>query len=203
MLFRSVGLMVLAVPIVEVIFERGAFTPRDTLATAAALRFYAVGLIAYSVVRIASPTFYALGRNRLPVIVSMYAVVVNAVLNIVLVRMMGYSGLALGTSIAAIFNAVTLLVFLRRHLHGLNERRIFGSLVRIALASAAMGAAAAGTDIWLDSALPGTSLSLQIVRLGLSIGVALCVLAAAAWLLRIREFNDAMAVIVRRLRRTR
>jgi putative peptidoglycan lipid II flippase len=197
----TVGLMVLAVPIVEVIFERGAFTAEDTFATAAALRFYAIGLIAYSVVRIASPTFYALGKNRLPVIVSIYAVIVNAGLNIILVRVMGYTGLALGTSIAAIFNATTLLVLLHRNLHGLNERRIFISLVRIALASAAMGAAAAGTAVWLESALPGGALTLQIVRLGLSIGIALLVLAAAAWLLRIREFHDASAAIMRRIRR--
>jgi putative peptidoglycan lipid II flippase len=199
----TVGLMVLAVPIIRVIFEHGAFTAMDTVATAAALRYYAIGLIAYSVVRIASPIFYALGKNRVPVIVSMYTVVVNATLNIVFVRVMGYAGLALGTSLAAIFNASVLLVLLHRNLHGLNERRIVGSLVRIALASAAMGAAAAGADAWLGTALPGENVAAQIVRVTLSIGVALAVLAAAAWLLRIREFKDATAVIVRRFRRTR
>ena len=63
----TIGLMVLATPIVRVIFERNAFTPADTAATAAALQFYALGLLGYSVVRIASPTFYALGQNRTPV----------------------------------------------------------------------------------------------------------------------------------------
>src|SRR5688572_22033008 len=67
----TVGLVALAVPIVRVIFERGAFTAADTAATAAALQFYAIGLLGYSVVRIVSPTFYALGRNRTPVLVSM------------------------------------------------------------------------------------------------------------------------------------
>ncbi len=66
----TVGLMVLARPIVAVIFERGRFTPADTINTAAALQFYAIGLIGYSIVRIISPTFYALGRSRVPVIVS-------------------------------------------------------------------------------------------------------------------------------------
>ena len=46
---------------------RGAFTPGDTAATAAALEFYAIGLVGYSVVRIASPTFYALNESRTPV----------------------------------------------------------------------------------------------------------------------------------------
>ena len=198
----TVGLMVLAVPIVRVIFERGAFTGADTLATSVAVRFYAVGLIAYSVVRIASPAFYALGKSRVPVIVSMYTVVVNATLNILLVRTMGYAGLALGTSLAAIFNAAVLLVLLHRNLRGLDERRMLGSLIRIAAASAAMGVAAAATDAWLGSALPGDGTTAQIARVAISIAVALAVLAASAWLLRIREFHEAMVVVMRRMRRT-
>jgi putative peptidoglycan lipid II flippase len=198
----TVGLMVLAAPIVRVIFEHGEFTAMDTAATAAALRYYAIGLVAYSVVRIASPTFYALGKNRVPVIVSMFTVVVNATLNIVLVRAIGYVGLALGTSIAAIFNACTLLVLLRHSLGGLEERRIVGSLVRIALASAAMGAATLAVDSWLATGLPGDSIPLQVARVAISITAALGVLAVAAWILQIREFNDAMAVVMRRLRRT-
>jgi putative peptidoglycan lipid II flippase len=62
----TVGLIVLAVPIIQLLFERRAFTPTDTANTAAALQFYALGLLGYSVVRIASPTFYALGYNRTP-----------------------------------------------------------------------------------------------------------------------------------------
>ena len=198
----TIGLMVLATPIVRVIFEHGKFTATHTAATAAALRYYAIGLIAYSIVRIASPTFYALGKNRVPVIVSMFTVVVNAVLNIVLVRTMGYTGLALGTSIAAIFNACTLLVLLRRNLGGLDERRVLASLARITVASAAMGAAAAAADAWLESALNGDHLGAQVMHVSISIAVALIVLAAAAWLLRIREFRDAVNVVMRKLRRT-
>ena len=104
----------LAEPIVRVIFERGAFTPRDTLATAAALQFYAVGLLGYSVVRIVSPIFYALGRNRTPVIVSIdRGARQRGAQRRAGARRSGYRGLALGTSIAALFNAATLLVVLR------------------------------------------------------------------------------------------
>jgi putative peptidoglycan lipid II flippase len=198
----TVGLMVLAIPIVRVIFEHGLFTATDTLATAVALQYYAVGLVGYSVVRIASPTFYALGKNRTPVIVSMVTVVVNAMLNITLVRVMGYAGLALGTSIAAIFNAAVLLVLLHRNLHGLNAGRIVSSLVRIVLASAAMGIAAVAMGAWLETLLPGNAIVIQAFRVALTIAVALTVLAASAWLLRIREFNEATGVVMRRLRRT-
>ena len=198
----TVGLMLLSVPIVRVIFEHGRFTAADTAATAAALRYYAIGLVAYSIVRIASPAFYALGRNRVPVIVSLFTVVVNATLNILLVRAMGYVGLALGTSIAAIFNACALLVLLRRYLGGLDERRMIASLARIAAASIAMGAATLAADAWLAASLPGGDLPRQMLRLALSIAAALVVLAAAAWALRIREFHEAAAAVTRRLRRT-
>jgi putative peptidoglycan lipid II flippase len=198
----TVGLIVLAVPIVGVLFEHGRFTSADTLATAAALQFYALGLVGYSVVRIASPTFYALGRNRIPVIVSIVTVLVNAGLNIALVRVLGYRGLALGTSIAALFNAVTLLYLLRTHLDGLNGGRLLASMARIIVASAAMGAAAAASYSAMTSWLPGDAIAVQIVRLATSIGIAVAVLAGAAWLLRIREFNEGVALVARRLRRT-
>ena len=198
----TVGLIVLAVPIVRMLFEHGRFTPVDTLATAAALQFYSIGLVGYSVVRISSPMFYALGKNRIPVIVSVVTVLVNAALNYWLVHVMGYRGLALGTSIAALFNAATLLFLLRSNLHGLNGGQLFTSVARIAVASVAMGAAAFASLRALEVWLPGDAELMQIVRLTVTIGFALVVLAGGAWLLRIREFTQGVALVTRRLRRS-
>lgn len=197
----SVGLIVLAHPIVRVILERGRFTAADTAATAAALQYYALGLLAYSVVRIVSPIFYALGRSRTPVMVSVITVLVNAGLNVVLVRVLGFRGLALGTSIAALFNAATLLIVLRNHLHGIHDGRILGAFARITAAAGAMGLVAALLNQMLETRWPGGSLVLQIVRLSITIGASLAVLGVASWLLRIREFNAGMALVARRLGR--
>jgi putative peptidoglycan lipid II flippase len=199
----TVGLIVLATPIVRVIFERSAFTSADTAATAAALQFYALGLVGYSIVRIASPVFYALGQNRTPVMISVATVLVNAALNVALVRVMGYRGLALGTSIAALFNAALLMFFLRRRLQGIEGGRVAGSLARIIVAALVMGVAAAGTDGMAGTWLPGDGLMVQIARLAVTIGVALAVLAAAAYALRIREFHHGVALVARRFRMTR
>ena len=76
------GLVVLAEPIVRVLFERGSFTAADTVGTAAAVQLYALGLVGYSVVKIVSPTFYAIGRSRTPVAVGVAAVLLNAVLSV-------------------------------------------------------------------------------------------------------------------------
>jgi putative peptidoglycan lipid II flippase len=196
----TIGLMALATPIVRVIFERAAFTPADTAATAAAVQFYALGLIGYSIVRIASPVFYALGQNRTPVMVSVATVLANAALNVALVRVMGYQGLALGTSIAALFNATLLLFFLRRRLRGIEGGRVAGSLARILAASAAMGATAIGVETAVTAWLPGSGVVVQIVRLSAAIGAAVGVLAAAAYALRIREFHEGLALLLRRFR---
>jgi len=194
----TVGLIALSHPIVRVIFERRAFLPSDTFATAAALQYYAVGLLGYSIVRIAAPTFYALGDSRTPVQISVAAVLVNAVLNVVLARLFGYRGLALGTSIAALFNAVSLLWLLRRRLGGLDDRRILTSFSRIAMASLAMGAAALLIEWLLSQWIGGDAFLSQAFRLALTIVFALLVLAAAAHLLRIREFREAIALALKR-----
>lgn len=197
----TIGLMVLARPIVAVIFEHGEFTPSDTIATARALQFYAIGLLGYSVVRIISPTFYALGRSRVPVIVSAMSVILNVTLNVTLVRYMGYSGLALGTSLTAITNAMVQVVLLRRELKGLEGARIAKSLARVIVASAAMGLATYGAYAVSLGVLPGDALLMQALRLLLTIGFAMAVLAGAAQLLRIAEYGEARDLVLGKLRR--
>jgi putative peptidoglycan lipid II flippase len=197
----TVGLAVLAQPIVQLMYQRGAFSPSDTLATAGALQFYAIGLLGYSIVRIASPAFYALEQNRIPVAISIITVLVNAGLNTMLVRSMGYEGLALGTSLAALLNAGLLLFMLNRHLGGLEGSRVLDSLLRIILAASVMGLAAAGLDHAMLNVVPGSRLAPQLLRLGVSIGGAVAVLGLAAHLLRIKEFGDGVAMVMRRLGR--
>jgi putative peptidoglycan lipid II flippase len=196
----TIGLVVLASPIVRLIFERHAFTAADTAATAAALQYYAIGLVGYSIVRIVSPAFYALGQSRTPIAISVATMAVNAALSIVLVRFLGFTGLALGTSIAAIFNALVLLVALRRRLRGLNEGRLAGSLARILVASALMGIAAFASQRTLEAALPGSHVAEQAIRLAASIGIALGVLVISAAVLRIRELHESIALVMRRIR---
>ena len=197
----TVGLMVLARPIVAMIFERGRFTPADTINTAAALQLYAVGLVGYSIVRIISPTFYALGRSRVPVMVSAASVVMNIVLNVTFVRSFGYRGLALGTSITAILNAAVQLFLLRREIHGIEGGRLAASFGRVVIASAVMGAVSWAAYEAMLTTLPGTSLALQAVRLLVTIGASLAALAGVAQLLRIHEFAEARDLILRRFTR--
>lgn len=197
----TLGLMLLARPIVSVIFERGLFTAADTEATAAALQFYAIGLVGYSIVRIVSPTFYALQRSRLPVFASVGSVVVNIILNVWLAGLLGFRGLALGTSLTALLNASTQLWLLRRELHGIEGRRIARCLVRVAAASILMSVAAWATHEALVRWWPGTAFGPQVIRLTLAIGMGMLALAVSAHFLRIPEFGEARNLVWSRLKR--
>jgi putative peptidoglycan lipid II flippase len=195
----TIGLVVLAQPIVELLLEYDRFTPHDTASTAAALMFYAPGLVGYSAVKIASPSFYSLGNSRIPATVSVASVGVNLGLNIILVQVMGYRGLALGTAIAAIFNASTLLILLSRRLDGLDERRLLVAFAKILVASALMGATSFYTAQWLAGVLPSPEWYWRAVRVFAAIAAGVLVLMASARLLAIAEFNDAVSGVTRRL----
>ena len=200
----TIGLVALAHPIVECLLERGRFTPHDTASTAAALMYYAPGLLGSSMVKLVSPTFYSLRDSRTPVVVSIIAVLTNLGLNLALVRVMGFRGLALGTSIATIVNAGALIWLLRGRLDGLDDRRTVTAFLKILAASLAMGAAAWWTNHALESLLPsavaiGKRLDLFLAaRLLLAIGAGIGVLIGAARLLRVEELAAA-APLLRRL----
>lgn len=197
----TVGLMVLASPIVALIFERGQFTAADTLATAAALRWYALGLLGYSAVKIVTPAFYAVGRSRVPVAVTGVAVFVNMTLNLALVRVMGYQGLALGTSVAALTNAGLLLVLFARHSGGFGTALLSTTLPRVVAASAVMAAVAWGVEQGLHLLLPGAGLVPSLVRVGAAIGAGIVALMVAGHALGLRELEEATAMVRRRLGR--
>ena len=186
----TVGLLVLATPIVRLIFERGRFTPFDTAATSAALMCYAPGLIGYSAVKLASPAFYAMGNSRIPVLASAASVAFNVGVNLGLVRFLGHRGLALGTAAAALLNAAVLLVLLRARLGGLEGRRLVTATLKISAASIVMGLAAYYSERALQIAFAGDNVITQGVRVFGAIGIAMGVLAAAAYALRIEEFTQ-------------
>ncbi|MGE4081819.1 MAG: murein biosynthesis integral membrane protein MurJ [Vicinamibacterales bacterium] len=197
----TLGLVVLAEPIVRLLFERGSFTPADTVATAAAVQLYALGLVGYSVVKIVSPTFYAIGRSRTPVAVGITAVLLNATLSVTSAPVFGYRGLALSASIAALFNAATLVWLARGALGGLQLPRIAVTAAKMAIAGVLMAAAAWLTNDAAGAVFGGRGVLPQAGRLGLAILTGVAVLIAAAHLLHVREFVEVRDAVIGRVRR--
>jgi putative peptidoglycan lipid II flippase len=188
------GLLALATPIVRLLFERGRFLSSDTASTAAALQFYAIGLVGYSATRIASPVFYALGRSRVPAAVSVASMAINIVAAVLLVRATDFRGLALATSVAALANGGALLMLLRKHLHGLNGRRLAAATVKVFAASLVMAGVAAEVERLLADMAPGGGVMMQTAHVAAAIGAGMTALMAMAKLLRIAEFDEALAV---------
>jgi putative peptidoglycan lipid II flippase len=192
------GLVVLAEPILELLVQYGKVTPGDTAGVARALTYYAPGLVGYSAVKIASPTFYALKDSRTPVTISITAIAMNVLLNLTLVRVLGYAGLALGTGLAALVNAGLLFWFLRKRLGGLDGRRVSVSLVKILIASAIMAVAAWGMEYGLSQVWTGDDVFHRFVRVMSAVGTGLATLAIAAKLLRLDEFERALGRVLGR-----
>ena len=127
----SFGLMVLAHPIMEVIFERGAFTQSHTVASAAALRAYAAGLMFFGITRLLAGVFHARLNTSFPVKCANIAVLANVVLSVALMFPLGFVGLALATSCSSALNAVLLLRGVMREWSDFPKRELAHSLGRL------------------------------------------------------------------------
>jgi putative peptidoglycan lipid II flippase len=143
--------------------------------------------------------FYAIRQSRVPVAVSLCTIAINIAANVALVRVMGFRGLALGTSLAMLVNGAALMLLLRRRLRGLEGAYLAMTFGKIASAALVMAAVASGVERFASGVAPGAGSLTQTVRLGSAIGGGLLALAGAAKLLRIREFDEAVAALRARM----
>ena len=184
----TVGLVVLARPLVGLLFERGAFEATSTEAVAWALGFYALGLVGHAGLEIVARAFYALHDTATPVWVGGLAMGLNVALSLTLpevFRTAGWpphAGLALANSAATLLELAALSVLIRRRLGGLEDRRTLRACARSVLAALAMGAALVGWQI----ALPHAG-ALVLGGGGVVLGVATYL--GVAFLLRAEEMR--------------
>jgi putative peptidoglycan lipid II flippase len=197
----SIGLMVLAEPIISVLYQHGRFGAHETAESAAALRFYAIGLCGYAALKVLVNAFYALDKRRTPMVVSFVAVGVNLLLNWVFTMRLGWGhrGLALSTACVASSNFLILYFLMRSHLGRLESRTMLALLGKVALASAVLFIIAwAGAHLlladWAVQPFWPKCLSLLLV---IAAAAGAFFLSAAA--LRIGEVRDLAAGVRRRL----
>ncbi|WP_353217118.1 murein biosynthesis integral membrane protein MurJ [Sandarakinorhabdus sp.] len=175
----AVGLAMLAVPIIAVLFQHGAFTAADTSATAAALAAFALGLPAYVLIKVLTPGFHARSDTRTPVRVALAAMLVNLVANLALVWPLGHIGIALGTALAAWINAAALWWLLARRGQFALDARARRILPRLAAATLAMLAVLAAAQAGMAGmVLPG--FVGQAAALALLLGAGILAYLAAA-----------------------
>jgi putative peptidoglycan lipid II flippase len=194
----AVGLWVLAEPIIHLIYERGAFTHRDTVETAQALMFYAIGLPFYASVKVKAPIFFTLNSSKTPMMASLAGVGFNIVFNILMYKQMGHRGLALGTSLGVMINSAILTFFYHRKTGQRYSLSSIKTRIKIVIASCAMGIAA--HFMWQDAQLRFTMTALHIILLPLVIiALSAFIYAVLMWLFNVEEMKTSAAVLRKKL----
>jgi putative peptidoglycan lipid II flippase len=192
----SVGLAVLGPSMIGAVYQWGRFRAADTHQTANALACYAVGLAGYSAIKILAPAFYALNDARTPMLVSLVSILVNLAVASSMVKLagLGHLGLALSTSAVALFGSVALFLLLRRRIHGMHERALAASVLKILGASAAMGIvcyfSSRGVHHWL-----GARKIAQIADVAVSIPLGALVYYALCRAMRVAELEAAWSAL--------
>jgi len=149
----AAALFVIPELLIEVLFERGAFTAEDTAVTATVLRCYAIGLPAYIAIKVFSTAHWARQDTVTPVKISVVATVLNIALSLVLIQFMGVAGIALATGLTGWLQFVAHVYFLRGHEAARFDRRFRVAAVKIVLSSLIMAAIIYGGVQVLDAGL--------------------------------------------------
>ncbi len=198
----SVGLVVLGNSMIGAIYQGGKFHASDTQQTALALSCYAIGLAGYASLKVLNPAFYALHDAHTPMIVSLISIAVNyaTAWTMMNASRLGHAGLALSTSVVAVFGSVVLFVILSKRIGGVYARELGASVLKICTASAAMGAVVAVSSHlfirWLGAGHLG-----RLTDLAISIPLGLAVFYAACRLLQVSELDLVTRSVVQPLLR--
>ena len=201
----TIGLMMLAEPIISMLYQHGRFDAGQAAQAAGALRFYAIGLGGYAALKVLVNAFYALDHRKTPMVVSFIAVALNLLFNWVFTFRLGWGhrGLAFSTGLVATCNFLVLYMLMRRRLRGLESGRMLAMLLKLAVAALPLVAVCAASSHWLladwatQGFLPKLGALLATVVIGATVFVGGCVL------LRVGEVEELIHALRRRLRRDR
>jgi len=200
----TIGLMVLAEPIVSLLYQHGRFGAHDTAEAAGALRFYAVGLCAYAALKILVNAFYAIDKRRTPMLVSLAAIAVNALFGWFFTFELGWAqrGLAFSTGCVATINFLVLYVLMRRRVESFETGRMVRTLVRVGLAGGVLALICWAGTYWLLADWAHQALIPKALCLLTTIVVAGAGFFVTAMLLRVEELQGLAALVKRKLQRT-
>ena len=184
--------VVLAEPIVRLLYERGAFDPEETTVVAAALAAFSVGLTFNGMMLMLNRGFFSLQAPWIPIVVALANLALNVVLYAVFYRV-GVWGIPLAISLANIAAVAMLLVALRRRIGRIDLTSTTRSFVLVSIASAALAAVSYGSWRVLDDAL-GRSFAAQLLSLGAALVVGGIVYVVACKALRVHEMAALLSL---------
>ena len=196
----AIGLIILAEPIISLIYQHGRFTAEATRQTAAALRFYAIGLFGYAGVKVLAPAFYAINKRNLPMVVSLFSIAVNFGLNWFFRFELGWGhqGLALSTSVVAITNFLLLYFLMRRHTAHLETTTLIATLAKIIVAGAVLAGICFAAQLVFFESLQHLRIWQKAIEVMITVAAGGVAFFGTAYLLRVAEVHDVVTLVRRR-----
>jgi putative peptidoglycan lipid II flippase len=196
----SVGLILLRVPLVQLLYQRGEFTAQSTELVAWALLWYAAGLVGHALVEILSRAFYALHDTRTPVSVGVVAMGLNVGLSLAFSALfsrlgwMPHGGLALANSVATGLESVALIVLMRKRLKGIEGGTIWKGVALSLLGTVLMSAVVLGWEV----VFAGRSVLLVVFG---ALGLGVAAYGGLMWALKVPELRGMVRAVLGRIRR--
>jgi len=204
MLFLTIpstfALMALNLPIISVLFQRGAFNTQAAIYTSQALFFYGMGLWAFSIVRVFVQSFYSLQDAKWPMRAAIIAFVINLIFSLALMYPMRHKGLALANSLSAVFNVFILSFVLRKKIGKFLDRSFYISILKIIISGVIM----IGAIMLVDYFLPWNTYAnfkTRLIYLTCTIAVGAGVFFTSAYLLKSQESHSLVNMLKNRLTR--
>lgn len=194
----SVGAIVLAHPIVKLLFERGEFDARATSMTAIALIMYSLGMVAFGLRDILGKVFYSVKDTKTPMINGIITVGINIILNFMLIKTLGLAGLSLATSVSAIICIFLLFNSLKKKIGYFGQDRIIKTTLKSLISSVIMGVITY-FGYHLISSIIGSGFIYELLSLFVAILAGAIVYAILVIILKVEEVNIIINMIKKKL----
>ena len=193
----TIGILILAKPMVQLFFQRGEFGDTASIMTSGALLFYSIGLVGAALRLILNKVFYSFQDTKTPMVNGAIAVLLNVILNLVFIKSLGHRGLALATSISTSVTTLLLFYKLRKKVGRFGTGRMIIAFAKTLFASFVMGFLVYVIYYKLGALLPSGKL-LQMTMLLLSVAVGVVGYIIMLVLLRVKEITLLAKAVMRR-----
>lgn len=194
----TIGAIILATPIVRILFQRGAFDEQSTILTSTALAFYSIGMIGFGLRDILGKVFYSLKDTKTPMVNGVIAVILNIILNLILSKIMGHAGLALATSLSAIICILLLFFSLKKKIGYYGQDKIMITFIKSLSASIIMGIVVYYM-YKLCISLLGIGFIYESISVGIAILSGIIVYAITITILKVNEINIFINMVKKKI----
>ncbi len=197
----TIGAIILAKPAISFVFERGEFGSSSVMMTTSAFIMYSIGLLAGALSDVITKVFYSMKDTKSTLFIGAFAVGLNIVFNIILVKPMGHAGLALATSLSAIISIPLFFIVLRKKLGALGLKNTMMLFIKACVSTAVMGLIVYFGFNYLSSVL-GTGKLSVLLSIIISSGIGGIVYFALMIALKVKEmdfFTDIIKKVLSKL----